>query len=252
MRIIDTHCHLGHAEFADDIEEVLTRAQAKDIVAIGSAVTASTWTRVVDIAGKYSNVYASIGLDPMLAEYHNEAAEAIERFKENLVAIGEIGIDHYRERNHGKRVLQEIAFRKLIKKAQELTLPIQVHSRSAGRKALEILASEDAELVHMHAFDGKASLARAASRDLGYYFSIPTSVVRSPQKRKLVKAVAIERLLLETDSPVLGPEKAIRNEPSNIQVALRETAQILNMEEEELGETILENTLRLYTRIQPQ
>jgi TatD DNase family protein len=77
-------------------------------------------------------------------------------------------------------------------------------------------------------------------------------VVRSPQKRKLVKAVAIERLLMETDSPVLGPEKGIRNEPSNIWLALRETARILKREEEELREIVLENTLRLYSRIQPQ
>ena len=101
----------------------------------------------------------------------------------------------------------------------------------------------------MHAFDGKASLARTASRDLGFYFSIPTSVVRSPQKKKLVKAVQIERLLIETDSPVLGPDKGARNVPMNLPVALREVASILRREEEELREIVLENTLRLYTKI---
>jgi TatD DNase family protein len=101
----------------------------------------------------------------------------------------------------------------------------------------------------MHAFDGKSSYAHSASHEYGYYFSIPTSVVRSPQKKKLVKAVDIERLLVETDSPVLGPNKGIRNEPSNILVAVKEIAKILGMEEEELRDILLENTLRLYPNL---
>jgi TatD DNase family protein len=101
----------------------------------------------------------------------------------------------------------------------------------------------------MHAFDGKASLARVASTEHGYYFSIPTSVVRSAQKRKLVKAVDIERILVETDSPVLGPDRESRNEPMNVWVALREVALILRREEEEMREILLENTLRLYPGI---
>ena len=88
------------------------------------------------------------------------------------------------------------------------------------------------ERVQMHAFDGKASLARVASRENGYYFSIPTSVVPSAQKRKLVKAVDIERILVETDSPVLGPDRESRNEPINVRVVLREVVSILKREEE--------------------
>lgn len=101
----------------------------------------------------------------------------------------------------------------------------------------------------MHAFDGRASYARIASRDLDYYFSIPTSVVRSPQKKKLVKAIAIERLLLETDSPVLGSMKGERNVPTNISIALKEVSSILRRDEEELRLLILENTQRLYREV---
>jgi TatD DNase family protein len=166
-----------------------------------------------------------------------------------MIAVGETGLDHYLIRDHQERNHQESCFRSMIELAIDLGFPIQVHSRSAGAKALDVLGSCGASEVHMHAFDGRASLARAASRDLGYYFSIPTSVVRSPQKRKLVKAVHIERILLETDSPVLGPDKGARNIPTNIGIALREVAAILRRDEEELREIILENTLRLYTKI---
>lgn len=137
----------------------------------------------------------------------------------------------------------------MIQLALELRLPVQVHSRSAGKRALEVLADMRAVNVQMHAFDGKANLAREASRDLGYYFSIPTSVVRSPQKRKLVKAVEYERLLVETDSPVLGADAGTRNEPANVWVALKEVASILGRDEEEVGLTILENAHRLYPMV---
>ena len=137
----------------------------------------------------------------------------------------------------------------MIHIASELRLPIQVHSRSAGRRALEVVRDCEATRVQMHAFDGKASLARDASRDLGYYFSIPTSVVRSPQKRKLVTAVDYEHLLVETDSPVLGADRTMRNEPSNVCLVIGEIAGILRREKDEVRTTILENTRRLYPTI---
>ncbi len=249
MRFVDSHCHLEQDEFSMDLHEVIRRAEEKGAVMISSAITADTWSRVVEIAREYSSLYASIGLDPMISDLQDEALEAIEKYKDKLVAIGEIGIDHYRERDHDRRDQQERAFRRLIRRAQELSLPIQVHSRSAGRKAIEILSDEDAKHVHMHAFDGKSSIARSASRDLGYYFSIPTSVLRSPQKRKLTKAVAIERLLIETDSPVLGPEKGVRNEPANITIALEEVSNILRRSVDEMEEIIRENSLRLYSKL---
>ena len=174
---------------------------------------------------------------------------AIRANSERIVAIGEVGLDHYRERDHSKRETQEKVFRQMIALAAELALPVQVHSRSAGRRALEVLEDAGAKSVHMHAFDGKSGLARTASTDLGYYFSIPTSIVRSQQKRKLVKAIDLERLLLETDSPVLSPIIGERNEPSNITIACREVAELLRRSESEIEELCRENALRLYDRI---
>jgi len=196
--------------------------------------------------------FASVGLDPTQFVDCDFVVDWLKSNNERLLAIGETGLDHYYVRDHQERDLQEACFRNLIALAKEYELPIQVHSRSAGRKALEVLSSCDATNVHLHAFDGKASLARAASRDLGYYFSIPTSVVRSPQKRKLVKAVHIERLLLETDSPVLSSDKESRNVPTNLPIALKEVSSILRREEEEIREIVIENTLRLYPIIKPK
>jgi TatD DNase family protein len=228
---------------------VIQNALQQNIGIITSVISPNTLKVARAIAEEHEHVYLSVGLDPTRYEHAQDILQWIDGNLDLLVSIGETGLDHYIIRDHALRDLQEEAFRLMIERAMRLDFPVQVHSRSAGRKALDVLADMNAEKVHMHAFDGKASLARTASRDLGYYFSIPTSVVRSPQKRKLVKAVHIEKLLLETDSPVLGPEKGVRNEPTNIWIALRETAEILRMEQEELRQQVLENTLRLYSRI---
>jgi len=249
MKFIDTHCHLEQVEFDSDREEIIRRASEQSIVAISSAISIEDYEKTLNISKNHVNVYAALGLDPMLHAQIEIAVKRIQNHSSEIIAIGETGLDHYRERDHAERLKQEHAFIKMIGFSTELGLPIQVHSRSAGSSALLTLKKNDAQSVHMHAFDGKASLARNASKDLGYYFSIPTSVVRSPQKKKLVKAIELDRLLLETDSPVLGPNREIRNEPSNLPVALREAASILKRDEEELREIILENTLRLYTRI---
>lgn len=249
LKIIDTHCHLEEPEFVVDADEVIQRAVRLGVHMITSAIREDTWNRALDIAAIHDSVSVALGLDPDLHHQVQSAKELIKVKREQLIALGEVGLDHYRERDHKKREGQEKSFQQMIELAQEINLPLQVHSRSAGRKSLEILVKMGAENVQMHAFDGKASLARAASREYGYYFSIPTSVVRSTQKRKLVKAVDIERILVETDSPVLGPDRESRNEPSNVWVALREVASILRREENEMREMILENTLRLYPGI---
>ena len=247
--MIDTHCHLEQDEFVSDLDVLMSNAQQKGIFCITSAISLNDWQRGLQIASKYDNVFLSLGLDPLSSRDMDQLLSIIEEKQSEIVAIGEIGLDHYRERDHGERSIQEENFRKGIDLSKKLKIPIQIHSRSAGKRALEVLSERDAEAVHMHAFDGKSSLARVASNDLGYYFSIPTSVVRSPQKQKIAKAVNIERLLVETDSPVLAPEQGMRNTPLNLPTVIHEIARILTRDEEELQEIILENTLRLYSRI---
>ncbi|MFW9975821.1 MAG: TatD family hydrolase [Candidatus Thorarchaeota archaeon] len=249
MKLIDTHCHLESTEFDLDRDIVVERARAKQIDIISSAVTSDSWQKNIDICQKYNNVFPALGLNPIDCQNIDGLLLFLKKYHSNLVAIGECGLDYYFERNHAAREKQAMSFLESIRIAEELKLPIQVHSRSAGKAAITLLEKADARLVHMHAFDAKASVARMASRELGYFFSIPTSVVRSPQKQKLVRAVHIEKLLVETDSPVLGVEGGTRNEPSNLPIALREVASILNRNEDEICQIILENTLRLYSRI---
>lgn len=246
---VDSHCHIQQADFDLDRNEVISRAKSKGIAMISSAIDRGDWPKLIPISEKHEYVFSSIGLDPLKHENLSYALQFIRENESKLIAIGEVGLDYYRERNHSERDRQEMAFKKMIEIASELKLPIQVHSRSAGKAALEVIEKNNAGSVHMHAFDGKSSLARTASKEFGYYFSIPTSVVRSPQKQKLVKAVSIEKLLLETDSPVLSAIKGERNEPSNLTIAASEVARILQRGYEETSAILLENSLRLYKKL---
>ena len=99
--------------------------------------------------------------------------------------------------------------------------------------------------MQLHAFDGKIAAARPAL-EAGYFFSIPPSVVRSRQKQKLVRHLPLNRLLVETDSPVLGPEPQTRNEPANLTIAIRAIAELKELPEEKVIEALTANTRRLY------
>jgi TatD DNase family protein len=130
--------------------------------------------------------------------------------------------------------------------AQELALPLNVHSRSAGHHTLDLLITCGANRVLMHAFDGKASYAVRAAEQHGYLFSIPPSVVRSSQKQKLVRLLPLEALVLESDSPVLGPEPGVRNEPANLMHAVRCIAALKGVSEDRVQEITTVNAKRLF------
>jgi len=108
-----------------------------------------------------------------------------------------------------------------------------------------LLLEAGATRVQMHAFDGRASAALPAV-EAGFFFSIPPSLVRSRQKQKLVKHLPLSCLLVETDSPVLGPDPNQRNQPANITIAIKAIAELKGINEEKVIEAISENTIRLY------
>jgi TatD DNase family protein len=130
----------------------------------------------------------------------------------------------------------------------ELDLPLNVHSRSAGHYTVDLLFSAGARRVLMHAFDGKASHAVRAA-EAGYLFSVPPSVVRSDQKQKLVRRLPIESLVLESDSPVLGPDRDKRNEPANLVYSRDFIADVKGISPERVDEMTTANARRLFSRL---
>ena len=161
------------------------------------------------------------------------------------MAIGEVGLDFWVVKEEPHRELQKEILKGFISLARELDLPLNIHSRSAGRHAVALLLEYGASRVQMHAFDGKASAALPAV-EAGFFFSIPPSVVRSRQKQKLVKNLPLSCLLVETDSPVLGPDPKQRNEPANVTISIKAIAELKGLVEEKVKDAVRENTVRLY------
>jgi len=246
--LIDTHAHLGDAAFDDDRDEVLARARAAGVAAVVTVgETLADARRSLDLATRHPEILPTAGLYP--THLDREQAAALERFirerRHELVAIGEVGLDYWKVREEADLEIQREIFGQFVDLAQELDLPLNVHSRSAGRHAVALLLEHGARRVQLHAFDGRPSSAMPAV-EAGYFFSVPPSIARSRQKHKLVRHLPLSCLLLETDSPVLGPVLGERNEPANVRIALECIAKIKGVPAEEVAEATVENTRRLY------
>ena len=250
--LVDTHAHLCSKVFDHDLQEVLDRAQQAGIGAILIVgETLADAQRNVELASEYPCLKAAAGLYPEFADT-GEAARVIDFIRsrpQRFCAIGEVGLDFWIAGEDSDREVQREVFRQFIELARELDLPLNVHSRSAGRHAIAMLLANKAVRVQLHAFDGRAAAALPAV-EAGYFFSIPPSIVRSRQKQKLVKQLPLSCLLLESDSPVLGPDPAQRNEPVNALTALQAIVEIKNISRQEVEEAVRVNTWKLYGDLQ--
>ena len=249
--MVDTHAHICDSSFDLERDKVLQRAREAGvdaIIAVGEDLADAR--KNLDLAAWHPMLKASAGLYPTHLDADQAAAMAafIRNNREHLAAIGEVGLDFWVVKDDAQKAVQREIFASFIALSGELHLPLNVHSRSAGRHAVTLLLEKGAANVQMHAFDGKAGAALPAV-EAGYFFSIPPSVVRSRQKQKLVKQLPLHCLLVESDSPVLGPVAGERNEPANLPVAVRAIAQIKNISEQEVAEAVIRNTRQLYGEI---
>ncbi len=246
--IIDTHAHLYEESFDADRGAVLERAFAAGVEKIVTvSETIEDARRNLELARIYPALLPAAGLYP--AYLDPAAAEGMQEFirrnRQHLAAIGEVGLDFRLATDEGEREVQRRIFEGFIDLSLELGLPLNVHSRSAGRYAVSLLLEKGAGQVQLHAFDGKAGAALPGV-EAGFFFSVPPSVLRSRQKEKLVRRLPLGCLLVETDSPVLGPEPDKRNEPANAAAVVQRIAEIKAISRQEVQEVVFENTRRLY------
>lgn len=246
--IVDTHAHMCDAGFDADRGVVLERARKAGVTAIlALGENMADAEKNLELAGRYAMLKPGAGLYPAIVDgaQADQMVAFIEKHRRQLAAIGEVGLDHWVVKDQDAREIQAEIFKQFIALSIRLDLPLNVHSRSAGKSAIRMLLDNEAKKVQMHAFDGKASSAMAAV-EAGYYFSVPPSVVRSRQKQKLVKQLPLTCLLLETDSPVLGPDPKKRNEPANIVQSADAIAQIKQIRIETVYEAAARNANKLY------
>ena len=246
--LVDAHAHICDPVFDQNRGEVLTRARlagVQAIIAVGEDLADAR--KNLDLAKIHPILRPAAGLYPTHLDLQqaDSVIEFIRGHRSCLAAIGEVGLDYWIVKEEAQKELQREILKRFIRLSNELDLPLNIHSRSAGRHAVALLLESSARRVQMHAFDGKSGAAMPAA-EAGYFFSIPPSVTRSRQKQKLVKALPLTCLLVETDSPVLGPDPGKRNEPANLLLAVKAIAQLKDIAEDTVMAAVADNTARLY------
>ena len=236
MILIDSHCHIDGEQFDEDRDDVVQRARDAGVVAMLNIGTgdphSDDFRRAVAVAERYEEVYASVGVHPHDAKLYDDAAEEhlVELAKsEKVIAWGEIGLDYYYD--HSPRDVQRDVFRRQIRTARSLGLPIIVHSRDADAETVEILTDECSEIADsgkliadsgfpggiMHCFGGTPAMAEALM-EIGFLISFAGNVTfkKAENLRESARVVPLDRLLIETDCPFLTPVpfRGERNEPS--------------------------------------
>jgi len=249
---IDTHCHLHAQEFSDETEKVIQRAiqnQISALITIGTDLDSSL--KSLQLAERFAIVYAAVGLHPNDLKDLTEAdldKVADLAGGEKTVAIGEIGLDYYRQ--HSAKELQQDFFRKQIRLARRLKIPVIVHNRESHQDLLAVLSGEKAREVGgvLHSFSGDEEFLKAVL-DLNFYVSFTGAVTyKNTAYYKLIDRVPLEQLLLETDSPYLAPVpfRGKRNEPAYIRYTAATIARIKNITVEKLAEITSENARSLF------
>jgi TatD DNase family protein len=218
------------------------------IIAVGENLADAR--KNLELAKRYPMLKPAAGLYPTHLDLKqaDEMADFIRQKRSHLAAIGEVGLDYWVVKEAPDRELQKEILKRFIELSKELNLPLNIHSRSAGRHAIAVLLENTAVRVQMHAFDGKAGAALPGV-EAGYFFSIPPSVARSRQKQKLVKQLPLACLLIETDSPVLGPSPNERNEPANLSLSIKAIAELKDVAEAEVIAAVSDNTEKLYGKL---
>ncbi len=256
--LIDVHTHLDHELFEKDLDKVISRAkEARVKVIITNGINPKTNRQSLEISKKYDIVKCAMGIYPIdalqkeieegecpLEDEKIDVDSEIEFIKSNakdIAAIGEVGMDG----KYGELEDQKEVFEKMILLAKELDIPIIVHSRKAEEECIELLEKHKMKKVIMHCFSGKKKLVNRIIENK-WYFSIPCNCNRSQHFQKIIELASINKLLTETDAPLMGPVVGERNEPAFVSGTIKKIAEIKGFEVEEVEKNIFLNYQRLF------
>jgi TatD DNase family protein len=250
--LVDIHLHLHFPQYDEDREEVIKRAEQAGVnVLINSGTEHHTNLQVLELAKKYSIVKASLGIYPRYAEKISEKEledelEFIKSKKDEIIAIGEIGLD-FKEVSGEEGIAKQVnAFKKIVSTLKHLDKPFIIHSRKAELKTIEILEELKPKKVVFHCFSGGYKLAKRIEEN-GWHVSIPCNIEKSEHFQGVVNLLSINSLLTETDGPYLAPKGESRCEPSFIKRTIKKIAEIKKMNEEEVENNIFLNYQKVFS-----
>ncbi|KUP04592.1 hydrolase TatD [Bacillus coahuilensis p1.1.43] len=251
--LFDTHVHLNAEQFDSDLNEVIGRAKESGVekmVVVG--FDRPTIKKAMELVEEYDFLYASVGWHPVDAiDMTDEDLVWIEELSAHpkVVALGEMGLDYHWDKS--PKDVQKEVFRKQIRLARKVQLPIVIHNRDATADIVEILKEENAQEVGgiMHCFSGSAETAMECV-ELNFYISLggPVTFKNAKKPKEVANVVPIEKLLVETDCPYLAPHpyRGKRNEPAYVRLVAEEIASIKEISIEEVEKITTQNALRVF------
>ncbi len=250
----DTHSHIHLQKEFPDVQDVIVRAEKAGVekqMIVGCAVKDSR--RIPEFLERHSDhqLWGAVGVHPhdsnQLTEDIVREFETMVNAEEKLVAIGEIGLDYFR--NLQPKDVQHKAFTKQLHLAKSLSVPAIVHVRDAWNDALRLLHESGAEKVILHCFSGDATHARQAW-EKGYYtaFGGVLTYPKNQELRDIAAEAPDELLLIETDCPYLSPQphRGKRNEPAYVVDTAKELARVRGLSLEAVGKLTTDNALRIF------
>lgn len=250
--LFDSHAHIDDEKFDDDRSDVIDRALQSGVtgmINIGACMASSA--RSVELATRYDNIYAAVGIHPHEAETAQESdyEKLAEWTKlDKVVAIGEIGLDYYYDLS--PREVQKAVLIKQIDVARQMKVPFIIHDRDAHGDILDIIKREAKGLEGVfHCFSGSLEMAKEVLK-LGFYISIagPVTFKNAAKLPEVIANVPIDRLLVETDCPYLTPHphRGKRNEPAYVKLVAERVASIRGMDLSTLSEITSKNTKKIF------
>jgi TatD DNase family protein len=252
MSFVDSHCHINFPELVVNIDDVLARMRANEVVcALCVSVNLADFPQVLALAEEYPHIYASVGVHPDHEDVEEtDVARLVELAQHpKIIAIGETGLDYFRLK--GDLGWQRERFRTHIRAARESAKPLIIHTREAAADTLRIMGEEKAAEASgvMHCFTETWEVAEAALA-MGFYISFSGIVTfkNAKQLKEVAQRVPLERILIETDAPYLAPvpHRGKLNQPAYVKHVAEEIAMLRGISLDEVGRSTTENFARLF------
>lgn len=256
--LFDTHAHYDDAQFDADRESLLAALPQADVgLVLNPGCTVESSRRAVALARAFPHIYAAVGIHPEeCGDFVPEHIQQLRRLAEDepkVVAIGEVGLDYYWPENPPRPLQQEV-LRQQMALARELELPVILHDREAHADSMAIMREFPEVRGVFHCFSGSVEMARELV-ERGWYLSFGGAVTFKNARRapEVVRAIPIERLLIETDAPYMTPvpHRGRRNDSRYVSLVAEKLAQLLERSPQELARISWDNGCRLFGIHQP-
>lgn len=250
--IFDTHAHYDDKQFAEDRDQVLSSMQEQGVgTIVDASATVDSWERVLELTRRYSFVYGMIGVHPdEVGDLNEENFARMEQLlhEEKIVAVGEIGLDYYWDKEQHE--IQKEWFIRQLQLARKLNMPVNIHSREAAQDTMEIMKKYAADMkAIIHCYSYSKEMAEEYVK-MGYLLGIGGVVTFKNAKKlkEVVKAVPLSHIVLETDCPYLAPEpnRGKRNASSNLIYVAQTIAELKGTTTEEVIAVTEENARKFY------